>query len=256
MPITAAELKLWGPVSNPEDDSSVSGGAIQDDASGAGGVVLEFVDISAADTVEVLSDGADTRTVTVYGRLANGTIDNEVFTLSGTTPQNGAKTFERILKVVLSVKDAARTVTVRKASDNVTIFSLGINTKEGRRRFYAAASAAGEVNRYESGYIKNHNGTLALQAAALKLTGDPASRLKMAVSTSKGDISTVTNRITAPAGGGLVGGAFVDDNVSVAVPSGFLGAGERISGWLEQKLPGADGPQKNSWTVEISGNTT
>jgi len=251
MPIVATDLKIWTGASMPEDDTAVSGGVIQDDAAAAGGFVPEFVDISAADTVEVVSDGADTRTITIYGRLASGSIDSEALVLNGTTQVNGAKTYERILKCVLSAKDAARTVTVRKAADNVTIFTLGPNTKEGRRLLYNAASAAAQKIRYELVYFKNHHATLALQSASLKLTSDPAARIKIGVAAAKGDLGTVATRLTAP--GGIT---FVDDNVAASVPTGTLGAGEKIGVWVQQDLPASDGPQKAAWTIELSGNTT
>lgn len=251
MPIVAADLKAWLSVATPENDTDVSGGIIQDDNHATGGIRCEFVDISATGTVEVLSDGADTRTITVTGRLASGAIASEALVLNGTTPVTSANSYERILKSVLSVKDAARTVTVRKASDDVTIMTLGINVIACRRMFYDAASEAAQVDRYEIVYLQNDHATLTLNAAAVKLTGDPAAKLFQAVAAAKGDVASVANRKTVPPGV-----TFVDDNVSQSVPTGTLAAQERIGTWLRQRLAAADSAFKNTWTLELSGTTT
>lgn len=256
MSIVASDLQLWLSVNNPEADATNSGGAIQDDAHASGGIRGEFVDISATGTVEVLSDGVDTRTVTVTGRLASGAIDSEAIVLNGTTFVAGTKSFERILKAVLSAKDAARTVTLRKASDDVTIATLGVNVIAVRRLDYDAASAAATKIRYELIYLKNKHGTLTLNSAAAKLTGDPQARVKIGVKDTKGDVTLISDRVQASPPTGIQGGSFVDDNVSVTLPTGILAAGERIGVWLEQNLPGSDPAFKNTWTVQLAGTST
>lgn len=253
MAIVAADLKAWASVATPEDDSSTSGGIIQDDAHASGGVKIAFTDISAADTVEVLSDGADTRTVTVTGRLASGAIDTDAIVLSGATPVAGAKTFKNILKIVLSAKDASRTVTVRKALDDVTIATLEPNVIAVRRLFYnASVPASGSTVRYELIYLKNTHGTLSLLAAKVKLTSDPAAKLKIGIATAAGDVSSVTNRLTAPT---VSGAGFVDDNVALDHPGPDQAAGGRIAVWLQQTLTAGDSAVESTWTIQHYGNT-
>ena len=94
MAIVAGDLKLYQSASMPEADGATSGGAISTVGK------AEIVDLSANDVVEVVSDGADVRTVTVTGRLATGAIDSDAIVLNGTTFVAGAKTFKDILKVV------------------------------------------------------------------------------------------------------------------------------------------------------------
>jgi len=256
MAIVASDLKAWASVATPEDDSSTSGGIIQDDAHASGGVKIAFTDISAADTVEVISDGSDTRTVTVTGRLASGAIDSDAIVLNGATFVAGAKTFKNILKIVLSAKDAARTVTVRKASDDVTIATLEPNVIAVRRLFYdASVPSSGSTTRYELIYLKNTHGTLALLAANAKLTSDPVANLEIAMAAAAGDTPSVANRLTAPTGGNLTGAGFVNDNVALAHPSTDQAAGGRIGIWLKQTLTAGDPAFESTWTIQHYGNT-
>lgn len=251
MAITAADLEMWGCVNEVDDDSTLAGGAIQDDAHASGGIVLEFTDIAATDAVEVLSDGADTRGITVYGRDAAGSIVSEAETLNGTTPVATTQTFERVSQVVLASKDASRTVTVRRATDDATIFTLGINTLEGWRAFYDAASEAGAVTRYKLVYIKNAHATLTLNSALVSLSADPQANLEFAVANAKGDVGTITNRKTLPTGIG----SWTEDPNTVAVPTNTLAAGERIGIWIRQVLSGGAAAFKNTFTMKVEGTT-
>jgi hypothetical protein len=251
MAITAADLECWGCGNRPDDDTDTAGGAIQDDAHASGGIVMEFTDIAATDAVEVLSDGADTRTVDVWGRNAAGAIVNEIETLDGTTPQTTTQTYERISKVVLSTKDASRTVTVRRATDDATIFTLGPNTLEGWRAFYDAASETGAVTRYKLVYLKNAHGTLSLNSANVQLSSDPEAVLEIALANAKGDVGTITDRTTLPTGIG----SWTDDATDVAVPTGALASGERIAVWIRQVLSGGYAAFKNTWQLQLSGTT-
>jgi hypothetical protein len=251
MAITAADLKAWGCVNEVTDDSSTAGGAIQDDNHASGGIIIEFTDIAATDAVEILSDGADTRTATVYGRNAAGALINEAEVLAGATPQTTTATFERINRVTLSAKDASRTVTFRRATDDATIFTLGPNVIEGWRAFYDAASEAGAVTRYHLVYLQNDHATLTLNSALASLSADPQANLEFAVATAKGDVGTITNRKTLPTGIG----SWTEDPNTVAVPTNTLAAGERIAIWIRQVLSGGASAFKNTFTLKLEGTT-
>jgi hypothetical protein len=251
MAIVAADLEAWGCASEVTDDTSTHGGIIQDDIHATGGVGIEFTDISATGLVEVISDGADTRTITVYGRLASGAIDNEDIVVNGATPVAGVKSFERILSAYADAKNASRTVTVRKATDDVTIGVIGINGIGFRRRFYDAASEAGATTRYELTYLKNSHATLSLNSANVQLSADPEGVLEIALANAKGDVGTITNRKTLPTGIG----SWTDDATDVAVPTGALAAGERIAVWARQVLSGGYAAFKNTFTLQLSGTT-
>lgn len=245
MPIAASDLLGFLSANMPENDTGTSGGAI----STAG--KFEITDIAATDTVQVLSDGADTRTVTVVGRNAAGAIVQENLVLNGTTPVTGTNSYERILKVTLSAADGSRTVTVRRTTGGATIVTLGPNLTKAIRLFYDSTSEAVQAIRYEKVFLKNAHATLTLTSAAVKLTSDPAARYKIGLATAVDDSGSVTNRKTAPSGV-----TFVDDNVSVGVPGGQLAAGSAIGVWVQQDLPSNDPAHKNSVTLELSGSST
>jgi hypothetical protein len=226
----------------PENDTTTSGGAIA-----TAGRVVQLV-LAANDDVEALSDGADTRTCTVTGRDATGAIVSDTITLNGTTPAQAGtpKTFERILKVVLSAADGARTVTIRRAPGGATVVTLPPNITSQRALFYDSASEASQAKRYEKIYWKNAHGSLTLNAAKLKLTADPQARIKIGVESSADQ--SVANRKTAP--GGVT---FVDDNVDIDITSLAAGAAKGL--WVEQDLPASDPAFKNTFTTQLAGTT-
>jgi hypothetical protein len=251
MPIAATDLKLWGSVAAPEADTGTAGGIIQDDNHASGGRKYTMVDISATGQVEALSSTTDTRVLTVYGRDVTGAIVTDAITLNGTTPAQAGtpKSFERIEKAVLASIVAGKTVTLRKATDDVTILTLEENCIEGRRAFYDAASAVGTMTRFELVYLQNDHATLTLTNAKVALTADPAVNLEIQVAAAKGDVSSVTNRVTSP------GGTFIDGTALQDVPTGQLAAGERISVWIKQTLAGGAAAFKNTWTLQLQGTS-
>ena len=251
MAIVAADLEAWGSAGEVVDDATTCGGIIQDNEHASGGVKVEFTDISAAGLVEVLADIADTRVVTVYGRLVSGAIDSEGITLDGTTPVAGAKTFEEILRASVPTKSGTQTVTVRKATDDVLIGTIGINELEFRRRFYDAASESGAITRYEITYLKNAHATLSLNSANVQISLDPEGVLEIALADAKGDEGSITDRTTLPTSIG----SWTDDATDVAVPTGALAAGEYIGVWARQVLSGGYAAFKNTFQLQLSGTT-
>lgn len=244
MPIAAADLIPYLSANHPDDDTSTAGGAI----STLGRPV--FTQLTANAVIAVVSDGADTRTVTVEGRSAAGAIVTEVITLTGATEAVGATTFERILKLTLSATDVARTVTVRQGAGGATRATIGPNEDKRLAFFKRSASESGIVIRFDKFFWKNTHATLTLNSAAGKLTADPDARIRMGLAAAKGDTATITNRKTTPAGI-----TFVDDNVSQSVPTGILAAGETIGVWIEQNLPASDAAHRTTFTHELSGTT-
>jgi hypothetical protein len=244
MPIATTDLLLQGAASRPTDDVTTSGGA-RDAANKP-----EFTQLTANSVIAVVSDGADTRTATVTGRNAAGAIVSEALVLNGTTEVVGATTFERIQRVVLSASDGTRAVTVRQGAGGATRATLGPNRTSVSMLFQNAASEAGAVNRYEKVFWLNNHGSLTLNTAAVRLTADPATRIRIGLAASKNDSATVANRLAAP--GGIT---FVDDNVSQSVPGTTLEAASAIGVWVAQELLAADSPIRNTYTLELSGTS-
>lgn len=97
-----------------------------DDADGAQGNMSAF---SANAVVAVVSDGADTRQVTVVGEDASGNRQQEVLTLNGTTEVVGSLTFSKLYGAYVASLSASRIVTIRQGSGGTTRGTIGINKK-------------------------------------------------------------------------------------------------------------------------------
>ncbi len=244
MPIVAADLIPYSPASVPEDDTSLTGGAIDLLTSS------ELVQLTGNSVCAVISDGADTRTVTITGRVPAGDIQTDAIVLNGTSEVVGPKTFERILKVVMSAGDGSRTVLVKEGSGGATKCTFEPNKTKRHILFYNSASEASQVIRYEKLFWKNTHGSLTLSEATMELTADPAAKIEMGVAASKDDTATIANRKAVP--GGI---SFVDDNVQQNVPNQELLTGETIGVWIKQTLAAADTANKTTFTTELAGNT-
>lgn len=244
MSLSSSDLKLYCSVNMPEDDTSPSGGAINTQ------VKPEFTQLTANSVIAIVSDGPDTRNVTITGRLPSGIIDSETLALNGATEVVGTKTFERVLKVMVSTTDANRTVTVKQGSGGSTIGTIEPNMLGFRITFYNAASESTSVSRYEKVFWKNTHDSLALLEAVHRLSADPSGKIMVGLAPSKDDTASVPNRKTAPSGV-----TFVDDNVDQSVPSGHLNYGEAIGVWIKQTLNANDPAQKSSYTLRIAGKS-
>lgn len=245
MPITAAELVKYLPLNRPESDTATAGG--DRDASAR---PLDS-QLTATGVIAVVSDGADTRTVTIEGRDAAGNVVTEVLTLNGTTEVVGTQSFERILNLALSATDASRTVTVRQGSGGTTRHTFNPTEQYAAMMFQRSASEALGTTRYELEYWENTDSEgLALQNATVELTADPAAKIAIGVHTAVGNSGTITNRETAPAGV-----SFVDDGVQQNVPGGSLAANAYVGVWVRQTLAADDSAQRTTFTTQIAGQT-
>lgn len=245
MAIAATDLILYSSANMPTNDIGTSGGAI-DTASRP-----ELTQFTANAVAAVISDGADTRTVTVTGRLASGVLDTEVLTLNGAVEVVGAKTWERIESIVASATSGTRTITFRQGSGGTTRATISLNETTRVILFRDSTSESGIAIRYEKAFFRNAHATLTLTSATITLTADPLARIRMAVVAAKGDSTSVANRKTAP-----VGPTFVDDSVAQGVPTGTLAAAENIGVWVEQNLPANDPPNKSTATLQLAGSST
>lgn len=244
MPILTTDLVNYLAASMPENDTATSGGAI--DATGK----PDLVQWAANNIAQVVSDGADTRVVTVTGRNAAGAIVSDAITLNGAVAVSGVVTFERVLKVV-TTSNASRTVLVKEAAGGTTRATFIPLDVTKRALFYDSASGAGILIRYEKLFWRNNHATLTLTNATVTLTTDAAARIRIANATAVDDSGSVANRLTLP--GGLT---FVDDSVAQAVPGGAVAAASRIGVWIEQNLPANDPATKSTFTTQIAGTTT
>lgn len=244
MPIIAADLILLGSLNRPEDDLTTSGGGIDITHRPV------FTQWAANNVAEVLSDGADVRTVTVTGRLASGAIDTEAIVLTGATPVAGAKVWERKLKTELSATDGARTVSVREGVSGPVRATIVPDEQDRSILFINAQSEAGATTRYEKAFWKNTHATLSLTTATVDLTADPSANIEFGLAVAKDDSTSVANRKTVP--GGV---SFFDDNNAQSVPSGQLDAGEAIGVWFKLLLSASEAAAKSTFTTQLAGAT-
>jgi hypothetical protein len=251
MPIVAADIIAYGSASMPDDDVPTGIGGAEDQT-----IRVVFTDISANDTVEILSSsGSDTtQTVEVFGRNTAGEIVSEIETLAGTAPQTTTLSFERILKIVMSAP-AVGTVTIRKQSDDVEIAVLAIGELEIRRPFYnAAAEASGGAERdyYEKIFMANTHGSLTLTQATIEEFADPSGNVDFDLeSTLDGsDNNGAGNRQTQ------TGGYSFDSTEKDVANSQNLTAGSAQGVWLRLKLPAGEPSDNTTFTLRVNGQTT
>jgi len=246
MSIASSDLLCMDSANVPSDDASTSGGAISTTSR------PDLTQFSANAVAAVVSDGADTRTVTVTGRLATGAVDTEVLTLNGTTEVVGAKTWERIQKIVASATSGTRTVTFRQGSGGTTRATILPNETTRHISFQNASSdpSTGKT-RYEKIFWKNAHGTLSLLSAAVTLTTDAASNIQIGLDTAVDASVSVANRLTAP---GSV--TYSDDGVALTVPGANLAAGSAIGVWIQQTLASGAAATKSTYTTKLSGSST
>lgn len=249
MAVADSDLVFYLSASMPEDDASTSGGAINTAAR------LLDQQLGSNDTVDVVSDGADTRDVTITGRDAGGAIVSETLTLNGATPVTGSQTFERILKIVLSATDASRTVTVSDGdSGDGTLHTFNPDEDTARALFYDAASESSQTQRYEKVFARNTNGTDTLTNAEVQNTTDPEGVMDIALAATKDDAVSVANRETEPDAGDLVG-EWTAENTPISVPSGQLAAGEAIGIWFRMTLSADQAAGKSDVDPQVSGTS-
>lgn len=97
-----------------------------DDTDGAQGNMTAF---GANAVVAVVSDGADTRQVTVVGEDASGNRQSENLTLNGTTEVVGALTFSKLYGASVASLSGSRIVTIKQGSGGTTRGTIGVNKK-------------------------------------------------------------------------------------------------------------------------------
>ena len=244
MPIIESELQFFLPASSPvTDDASTVGGAID--------LTARPLDaqLAATDQVEILSDGADTRNVTITGRLANGAPVSETNALNGTTPVVFTAVFERIHTIEAASGDASRTVTIRRDGGGATVHTLNPDEVLGAALFINSESDPDDpVVRYEKVFARNGNATLALLGAEVTLVTDAADLYRIGLGTVGGTDSEA-NRLVDP------GVTFQDDDTAIAVPGTNLAAGAAVEVWIEQALAADQAAAKPSFTLRLSGSS-
>ncbi len=242
--ITTAELILYGSANLPTDDVSTTGGAI--DAT----MRPSFTQFTSAAVLSMTSSAADTRNVTIIGRVADGSYTTETKALNGTTEVLSTNTYERILSVKAASTNA-NTVTLKQGAGGTTIGTIPANEAGVYAQFINSFSTSSQQVRYEKAFWKNTDATLALLSAQVTLTADPTAITQIGLATSVNDSATVANRLSAP--GGV---SFVGLSSAINVPGTNLAAGAAIGMWTSQTLSSNMAAAKTTYTTQLSGQTT
>jgi hypothetical protein len=245
MSIAAASLVRFSSASEPTDDVSTTGGAIDTTSR------PELTQFTGAARLSLTSDGTDTRSVTIDYRDATGALLQEVLALTSAVEKLSTATMSRIERISIATTDAARTVTLRQGTGGTIIGTITPNEKTRHIRFRNSASAGTQKIRYEKSFWRNGDATLTLLSPSVLLTADPAAKIRIGVAATYGDTATIANRLTAPAGI-----TFVDDNIAPTMPSGGIAAGGAIGVWEEQTLAINDVAQTSTFTEQLSGQST
>ena len=128
MTVSSSDIVVYGSQNMAESDTGTQGGGIDT----AKRVV--FTDLSANDTVKIVSTAGDTGTVTITGRGATGSIVSETLTLNGTSSVAGSTTFQRILKIVCASHSGI--ITIQDVSSSTNIVQIESAVTQIRRPFY------------------------------------------------------------------------------------------------------------------------
>lgn len=99
-------------------------GTTDDDAGGN-----ELTALSANAQIQIVSDGADTRSVTLVGENASGARITETIVLTGTTPVLSTNTFSKLYLAYVTVVDASRSIVVKEGAGGTVRGNIGINKK-------------------------------------------------------------------------------------------------------------------------------
>ena len=245
MPITTSELVKYLAASRPEDDVSLSGGAVDLLAHSL------VTQMAATDNLEAVSDNAaDTMNLSIYGRTAAGARVDETRAMNGTTVVSfTTNTLERFLRAQLASAPAGN-ITIRRAGAGATVAVINAGQRYANIHFIDAASESGITVRYEKEFWKNEDPSITLNAAKLQLTADPDAVIEIGMEATKNGTGSVANRKTAP--GGV---SFVDDAIDINLPGNTLEAGSVIGLWIKMTLGAGAAALKSSFTTQLAGTT-
>ena len=246
MSVSRSNLVIYTALNMPEDNTSLTGGDINS------GIRASFDDPSSSSNIVIYSaSAADTsQNLTLTGRTDNGTIVNEVMSLSGVTPVTSTYIYNRILKTDLNTA-CWGIITVSGQSVN-NIADIPVGESGFRRPFYdATASVDIAQTYYEKVFVKNNNKNTALTDANIIAIDDGLyDQIEFGLEDIKKADQTVTNRETAPTG---IGGGF-GSGVSGIVDDVLL-ALDYQGVWLKLNLDANESAINSFYEVKVSGTT-
>ena len=257
--VSSNDLIIYGSANMRETDSSSQGGIVDTTTR------IVFTDIVPSASVLKISSSASgdtSQTLTITGRDSSGAIVTDALSLNGTSTVTGTKSYERVLKIVLSGTCAGTVTVIDSEGSPNTVVAIEAGVTTIRRPFYnvsADATGGSPRNFYEKIFVKNTNATNALLSASIVEASDGTEAVSADVTfdlevTGNGG-NTSTNRETAPAGADMLGSPTFNDT-SKNMPGTDLGPGDAIGVWLKLNLPAGTAATNTTFTLRASGSTT
>lgn len=246
MTIAQSDLVFCASTDSPWADDQANGGAIDPSSR-----ILASI-LSSREKLEVVSDGADTRDVTIIGRNYGGEQVIDIIELNGTTVVSGQIEFYTVLEILLSDADASRTITIRQQSDNTVLQTVGPNIDKYTSLFkFAFPSESQTLTRYEKVFAKNNHASDSLIDALVSMTANLSGNISYGLAASQDDSLSASDRLTAPSGITFVSTLNNED----AVPGSDIAAGSAIGIWIKQVLAADERPSiANSLaTMQLKG---
>lgn len=183
-------VRAWVPIQLTNSAISIGLGINHaDDNNGDRG---NMTALSANSVIAVVSDGADTRVVTLIGENAAGVAQTQTLTLNGTTEVVGGLTFARLYSASVPSTDASRTITIRQGAGGATRGTIGINARNCFLWFGRRASG-GVIVDAEGGNIPTD--AVALRVGTVAADGNIPIWVRMSVPTGASAISNNTAHI-------------------------------------------------------------
>jgi hypothetical protein len=225
-------MVLYGAISRPEDDVSVSGGAID-----VTHRPLRY-ELSWRSLIQVVSTGFDDiRTVTIYGQDITGNDASGTISLQAMSPVSGVIEFLRVDKIEVSSAHPTYTISVIQQLGALVIHQINPGETGAFRMFLNANSNTVEpLDRHEKLFWKNTDDSDVPTEATVQLSHDAIGKLTIGLEATIDGTQSVPTRLDDP------GVTFYDDNIAVGVPGGTLPAGSAIGVWIRQTLSANDGP--------------
>lgn len=185
--LTWAAVVAW--LSKQFTNAAISIGIGLDHADDTAGAQGNMSDFAATAAVALISDGADTRTVSLMGKDASGNLITENVVLTGAVEVLSVNTFSKLYRAYVSALDAARTVTIKQGAAGAIRGTIGINKKISFLWLGKMASAGTIVNA-EGGDIPTQ--ATGIKVGDIAVAGNAPIWLRMMVPVGAGAIANNT----------------------------------------------------------------
>lgn len=154
---TWEEVKVW--IEKQPVNAAVSVGLGLNDTNDNDSSQGNMSNLSSNSQIALVSDGTDTRQVTLKGLDNNGILVVESVTLNGTTEVLSSNTYSKLYLAYASTIDSNRTITLKQGSGGSTIGTIGPN-KICSWLWMGKKASGGSIVNAEGGDIPDENSAI------------------------------------------------------------------------------------------------